>query len=87
VFRLDRALIRPGRIDVKAKIDHCSGYQLEQMFLRFYPLSTDTLAREFAKRVQAEVCTVSAAQVQGYFMFHKDRPQDAIDNTKSMVTL
>lgn len=34
--RLDAALSRPGRVDLKVKIDHCSDYQLSELFRRFY---------------------------------------------------
>ncbi|XP_077268035.1 mitochondrial chaperone BCS1 [Temnothorax americanus] len=34
--RLDPALVRPGRVDVKEYIGWCSASQVEQMFLRFY---------------------------------------------------
>lgn len=37
--RLDPALIRPGRVDFKEYVGHCSRYQLEEMFKRFYGIS------------------------------------------------
>ncbi|VDP91014.1 unnamed protein product [Echinostoma caproni] len=39
VDRLDAALIRPGRVDMRVHIDHCNRFQLERMFSRFYPSS------------------------------------------------
>ncbi|KER20956.1 ATPase, AAA family [Opisthorchis viverrini] len=38
VDRLDPALIRPGRVDLKVHVDYCDRYQLERMFSRFYPI-------------------------------------------------
>ena len=35
--RLDPALIRPGRVDFKSYIGHCTDYQLRKMFQKFYP--------------------------------------------------
>jgi len=78
VNRLDKALIRPGRVDLKAKIDYCTAYQLEHMFIRFYPNETQSCSKQFAETVLALKQPVSAAQVQGYFMLHKDSAQDAI---------
>eukprot|EP00731_Ephydatia_muelleri_P020790 Em0013g517a len=46
--RLDPALIRPGRVDVKQMIDHASEYQLRLMFQRFYPESPAAMATDFA---------------------------------------
>lgn len=33
---MDPALSRPGRVDLKVKIDHCSDYQLTELFRRFF---------------------------------------------------
>ena len=90
--RLDKALIRPGRIDVKAEVGHCTAYQLAQMFRRFYPAEPDELGDEFARRVGSAAQNgrggaVSAAQVQGYFMLYKDRAKEALENTQSICKL
>ena len=78
--RLDKALIRPGRIDVKAKIDYCSQHQLEQMFCHFYPHEARGSAEQFAQKVLTVSKHISAAHVQGYFMLFKDSAVDAIKN-------
>ncbi|XP_004522768.1 mitochondrial chaperone BCS1 [Ceratitis capitata] len=72
--RLDPALIRPGRVDVKEYVGHCDTHQLEEMFLRFYGKQENLpqkAAKEFAKCVLADGRKASPAQVQGYFMRHK----------------
>ncbi|XP_036321397.1 mitochondrial chaperone BCS1 [Rhagoletis pomonella] len=72
--RLDPALIRPGRVDVKEYVGYCDAHQLEEMFLRFYGKQEkfpEKAAKEFAKSVLADGRNVSPAQVQGYFMRHK----------------
>lgn len=78
--RLDPALIRPGRVDVIEYIGPCTAYQLATMFRRFYPEVSDELASEFSTSVIELGVPVSAAQVQGFFMWFKKSPQAAIDN-------
>lgn len=69
--RLDPALIRPGRVDVKEFVGHCDMYQLQEMFKRFYGNNTQSAAAEFAQKVLSVGHHVSPAQIQGYFMRHK----------------
>ena len=85
ICRLDPALIRPGRVDIKAKVDYCTSYQLQTMFERFYPDEAPEHAREFAQRVIASVKTISPAEVQGYFMLHKDSSHDALDDSENIL--
>ena len=82
---MDPALIRPGRVDVKAKVDYCTAYQLQKMFERFYPDETTEHAKQFAERVIASVKTISPAEIQGYFMFYKDSGQDALANSDNLL--
>jgi len=83
--RLDAALIRPGRVDVKAKVDYCTAYQLQKMFERFYPNETQEHGKEFAERVIASAKTISPAEVQGYFMLYKDSGHDALANSENIL--
>lgn len=80
IERLDPALIRPGRVDTIQYIGHCTEPQLAEMFARFYPGQHADAAAAFARDVVALGCPVSAAQVQGYFMWFKNHPQEAVDN-------
>nr|CAD7411922.1 unnamed protein product [Timema cristinae] len=86
--RLDPALIRPGRVDLKEYVGHCSHCQLQQMFLRFYrSQEAPSQAVTFANAVVKCGKPISPAQVQGYFMFYKDCPSAVLDNIEKMWTL
>ncbi|XP_064381973.1 mitochondrial chaperone BCS1-like isoform X2 [Halichondria panicea] len=85
--RLDPALIRPGRVDMKVAIDYASPYQLEQMYLRFYPEQPIARAQLFAEQVTCMNKPVSMAQLQGYFMFYKNDPEDSLNNVNQIWTL
>lgn len=78
--RLDGALIRPGRVDYKQFVGHCSHWQLCQMFQRFYPEQPAAAAQRFADAALAVSGQLSAAQVQGHFLLYKMEPLKAIDN-------
>lgn len=79
-FRLDAALIRPGRVDLKQYIGYCTDWQLQQMFQRFYPDEAASEGERFAERALAAHAEISAAQVQGHFLLHKMDPAGSIDN-------
>merc|ERR1711879_918186 len=70
IDRLDDALIRAGRMDVKVEFKRASHWQLEATFLRFYKDSGD-LATQFADRVLAKwPNSLAMAQLQQHFIDH-----------------
>ncbi|XP_077473215.1 mitochondrial chaperone BCS1 [Stigmatopora argus] len=80
IERLDSALIRPGRVDVKQYIGHCSHWQLSQMFGRFYPEQDVSEGQRFAACALKVCAEISAAQVQGHLLMHKMDPEGSIQN-------
>lgn len=84
---MDAALIRPGRVDVKEYIGHCSQSQIERMYKRFFLENNDNeqQATEFAETVIKTGKPVSAAQIQGYFMLVEDcSHNDIVKNHQSI---
>lgn len=77
--KLDKALLRPGRIDLKVLIDNASEHQVEKMFLKFYENDHDNCKVFLDKYRQLGLSNVSTAQLQGLFVYNKRDPQGAID--------
>ena len=82
IERLDPALIRPGRCDVKVMVCNASRDQMAAMFLRFFP-GRDDDARRFAARLPPG--ELSMAQIQGHLVEHKDSAEEAIESTLSLL--
>lgn len=77
--KLDPALLRPGRIDLKVLINNASDYQVEKMFMRFY--NDEIKMKLFMEKFKdLELPYVSTAQLQGLFVQFKENPDLAIQN-------
>lgn len=88
VERLDPALIRPGRIDVKQYFGYCTDYMLAHMFVRFFKddkEANDDLTKAFIAAIRRLNCDVSAAQIQGHLLKHKNDPVGAVQNAADVV--
>ena len=83
--RLDKALVRPGRVDVKMKIDYASPSQICRTYERFYPEANALKAREFSETVVKSSRNYSMAQLQGHFLLYKDDPEGALNNVNQIV--
>lgn len=79
--RLDPALIRPGRVDVKEFIGYATNEQLQRAFRNFFHNVTDEQVNQFVQQVRRCKKQVSMAMVQGYFLMFKNDPESAITQT------
>jgi chaperone BCS1 len=75
VERLDPALIRPGRADVKMLFDNATSEQAGRLFARFFP-NHDGLADDFAELIADR--RYSMATLQDYLMVHREDAQAAL---------
>ena len=82
IEKLDPALIRPGRCDVKVMICNASRDQMAAMFLRFFP-GRDADARRFAGRLPPG--ELSMALIQGHLVEHKASAEEAIQSTMRLL--
>lgn len=69
IEKLDAALLRPGRCDMKCKFDYASKNQIRRMYQRFYKQENESKAVEFASLVPEH--TISMAALQEHLMRHK----------------
>ena len=69
-------MIRPGRVDFKQYIGPLTAYQVEHMLTRFYPEASpadvELLLRQVEQLTENYSKHLSAAQMQGFFMHHKE---------------
>lgn len=86
--RLDPALIRPGRVDLKMVIDDASVSQATRLFRKFYAGSElggdaalDQLATAFADKMRENAmqpARISMAMLQGHFIRYLDDAAEAV---------
>ncbi|CEF62376.1 Mitochondrial chaperone BCS1 [Strongyloides ratti] len=78
--RLDPALIRPGRVDMKEYFGYCTPKMVEQLFDRFYgPMASTENRTKFVEIVGKFSGSISPAQIQGLLLMFKNKPKEAIE--------
>lgn len=90
VDRLDPALIRPGRVDLRVLVDDASPLQAQTLFTRFYGGSEDipsdevtTLAQELGDLIENEMLNgrrISMAALQGLFI--RNSAKEAVESCR-----
>jgi chaperone BCS1 len=75
IERLDPALIRPGRADVKLLFGNATADQAGRLYGRFFPNHAE-LGRELASRIEER--RYSMATLQDYLMLHRHAPEEAL---------
>lgn len=84
IERLDPALIRPGRADVKVFLDNASVEQARRLFEQFFPEHRH-LASGFAEQIEDR--RHSMAALQNHLMLHHHDPERAIREVPAIKNL
>ena len=86
IEKLDPALIRPGRVDLKELLGDATAYQVQTLFSRFYAGSLpaqelQSLEDKLVEQMQEDQPAISMAALQGHFIRHDARTAVAEWNT------
>lgn len=78
IEKLDPALIRPGRVDMRLHIGNATPHQAQRLFGHFYPQAAPALAALAAARLPSGC--ISMATLQEHFMRYRDDPEGALES-------
>lgn len=84
IEKLDAALIRPGRVDVKVHFDYADREQVYGLFRRFFPEAPHEAAAEFVQEVD-RIPAVSMAELQQHLLKYKTDPRRAIERAGEIM--
>lgn len=83
IEKLDPALLRPGRCDVRVEFKRASKKQIAEMFHRFYPREEhgDVVDEKLVNKLLNSIpeFTVPMAALQEHFMRYRDDPRKAVE--------
>ncbi|KAJ9060679.1 Complex III assembly protein translocase and chaperone [Entomophthora muscae] len=82
IEKLDPALVRPGRVDIREYFGNVDSDQTLRLFLRFYEGESE-LAKLFVNKLKDH--PISAAMLQGHFVFFKQQPKQALENINLLI--
>ncbi|CAD2222434.1 BCS1 N terminal/ATPase family associated with various cellular activities (AAA), putative [Angomonas deanei] len=83
VEKLDAALIRPGRVDLKVEIGLLDADQVRRMYLKFFPNAT--VDQQTRMTHQIKDLTMSAAQLQSHLFIQREDAEAAIRNLPQFI--
>ncbi|KAJ4307342.1 hypothetical protein N0V88_000725 [Collariella sp. IMI 366227] len=94
--RLDKALIRPGRVDLQVAFTNVTEEEARKLFKRMYepdriprqkssmdPSELEDLAKQFASKIP--LGEFSPAELLGFLLMRKNIPQNAVTEVESWV--
>lgn len=86
--RLDKALIRPGRIDYCLHFDYATKEQIKHMFFRFFP-GKDYECKTFLDYIKKQKLKLTTAILQQYLFTNmsKESIMDDINNLEELIAL
>ena len=84
IERLDPALIRPGRVDVKVAVFYPDETQIALLFKRFYE---EQATEELTSKISAAfaAANITMAEAQGHFLMHRESAVGAVENIEAML--
>ena len=83
IEKLDPALIRPGRCDVKVEVRRASRKQAKQLYLRFFEDATEADATAFADSLPEY--ELSMAALQGHLLEHRGDKNGALASVQTLL--
>ncbi|KYQ89721.1 AAA ATPase domain-containing protein [Tieghemostelium lacteum] len=83
IEKLSPALIRPGRIDLQVEFGFATSYQVSEMFKRFFSEEYHHILPDIVKQLPED--SISTAQLQGWFISHRDDPHRLLKTVQGFV--
>jgi SpoVK/Ycf46/Vps4 family AAA+-type ATPase len=82
IEKLDPALLRPGRCDVKLEFRKASFVQIKNLFARFYP-NKSGMAEKLISKIPEY--SISMAELQSHFLVNKDQPERSVETIETLL--